>query len=72
MDTQKRKPMRLFTWITAIFSLVILVGTAGIGIYIWMLGDNSEASELFALSGGFIIFAVLLDAIINRIRPLLI
>jgi len=46
--------MRLFTWITAIFSLVILVGTAGIGIYIWMLGDNVETSELFALSVVFI------------------
>lgn len=54
MDTQKRKPMRLFTWITAIVSLVILIGTAGIGIYIWMLGDNVETSELFALSVVFI------------------
>ena len=54
MDTQKRKPMRLFTWITAILSLVILAGTAGIGIYIWMTGDNGKASELFALSIVFI------------------
>ena len=50
MDTQKRKPMRLFTWITAILSLVILVGFTGIGIYDWMLGDNGEASELLAWS----------------------
>jgi len=60
MDTQKRKLMRLFTWITAIVSLVILVGFIGIGIYIWMLGDNGETSEVFALSVGFIIFAGIL------------
>jgi hypothetical protein len=54
MDTQKRKPMRLFTWITAILSLVILVGFTGIGIYIWMLGDNGEISELFDLAVIFI------------------
>lgn len=60
MDTQKRKLMRLFTWITAILSLVILVGFTGIGIYVWMQGDNSEASELLALSGLFIVFAGIL------------
>jgi len=60
MDTQKRKLMRLFTWITVILSSVILVGFTGIGIYVWMQGDNSEASELFALSVGFIIFAGIL------------
>ena len=54
MDTQKRKPMRLFTWITAIFSLVILAGFTGRGIYIWMTGDNGDISELFALSVVFI------------------
>ena len=51
MDTQKRKPMRLFTWITVILSLVFLVGFTGIGIYFWMQGDSSEVSELFELSG---------------------
>jgi len=60
MDTQKRKPMRLFTWITAILSLAILVGFTGIGIYAWMQGDNGKASELFALSGGFIILSGIL------------
>ena len=52
--------MRLFTWITAILSLVILVGLTGIGIYFWMLGDNGEASEVLALSGVFIVFAGIL------------
>jgi uncharacterized membrane protein len=65
MDTQKRKPMRLFTWITAIFSLVILVSTAGIGIYIWMLGDNSETSELFALSVVFVGVASILCFVVT-------
>ena len=46
--------MRLFTWITAIVSLVILVGFGGIGTYFWMQGDNGESSELFALSVVFI------------------
>jgi len=52
--------MRLFTWITVILSLVILVGFTGIGIYLWMQGDNSEASELLSWSGGFIVFAGIL------------
>ncbi|HUW20508.1 MAG TPA: hypothetical protein VMW16_14520 [Sedimentisphaerales bacterium] len=60
MDTQKRKHMKLFTRITAILSLVILVGFTGIGIYVWMQGDNGEASEVLAWSGGFIIFAGIL------------
>ncbi len=67
MDTQKRKPMRLFTWITAIVSLVILVGTTGIGIYVWILGDNSETSELLAWSGGFIVFAGILCFVVTWI-----
>jgi len=67
MDTQKRKPMRLFTWITAILSLAILLGFIGIGIYIWMLGDNGETSELFALSVGFIIFAGILCFVVTWI-----
>ena len=54
MDTQNRKPMRLFTWITVILSLVFLVGFTSIGIYIWMLGDNGEISELFDLAVVFI------------------
>ena len=65
MDTQKRKPMRLFTWITAILSLVILVGFTGSGIYIWMLGDNGEISELFALSVVFIFFAGILCFVVT-------
>ncbi len=65
MDTQKRKTMRLFTWITAIVSIVILVGTTGGGIYIWMLGDNGEISELFALSVVFIFFAGILCFVVT-------
>ena len=49
--------MRLFTWITVILSLAILVGFTGIGIYVWMQGDNGEASELLALSGKFIVLS---------------
>ena len=55
MDTQKRKLMRLFTWITAIVSLVILVGFGGIGTYFWMQGDNGESSELIASSGQLLV-----------------
>lgn len=65
MDTRKRKPMRLFTWITAILSLVILVGFTGIGIYVWMLSDNGETSEVFALSVVFIIFAGILCFVVT-------
>lgn len=57
---RKRKLMRLFTWITAILSLVILVGFTGIGIYVWMQDDNGETSELLALSGKFIILSGIL------------
>ena len=67
MDTQKRKPMRLFTWITAILSLVILVGFTGIGIYFWMRGDNGEASELLAWSGQFIVLSGILCFVVTWI-----
>lgn len=52
--------MRLFTWITLILSFVVLVGFTGTGIYVWMQGDNGEASKLLAWSGGFIVFAGIL------------
>jgi hypothetical protein len=65
MDTQKRKPMRLFTWITVISSLVILVGFTGIGIYFWMQGDNGEASGLLALSGKFIVLSGILCFVVT-------
>ena len=67
MDTQKRKLMRLFTWITVILSLVILVGFAGIGIYFWMQGDNSESSELLAWSGQFIVLSGILCFVVTWI-----
>lgn len=57
--------MRLFTWVTAILSLVILAGFTGSGIYIWMLGDNSESSELFALSVVFIGIAGILCFVVT-------
>jgi len=67
MDTQKRKSTRLFTWITVILSLVILVGFTGIGIYFWMQGDNGEASELLALSGKFIVLSGILCFVVTWI-----
>ena len=57
--------MRLFTWITAILSSVILVGFTGIGIYFWMQGDNGEASELLALSGKFIVLSGILCLVVT-------
>jgi len=60
MQAKKERVARLFTWITVILSLVILVGFTGIGIYVWMQGDNGEASELLALSGLFIVFSGIL------------
>lgn len=65
MDTQKRKPMRLFTWITVILSLVILVGFTGIEIYFWMQGDNGEALGLLALSGKFIVLSGILCFVVT-------
>jgi len=59
--------MKLFTWITLILSFVILVGFTGIGIYLWMQGDNSEASELLSWSGGFIVFAGILCFVVTWI-----
>ena len=59
--------MRLFTWITAILSLVILVGFTGIGIYFWMQGDNGEASELLAWSGQFIVLSGILCFVVTWI-----
>ena len=60
MRAKKERVARLFTWITVILSLVILVGTTGSGIYIWMQGDNGEASELLALSGKFFVLSGIL------------
>ena len=50
MRAKKERVARLFTWITVILSLAILVGFTGIRIYVWMQGDNGEASELLAWS----------------------
>lgn len=60
MRAKKERVARLFTWITVILSLAILVGFTGIGIYVWMQGDNGEASELLALSGKFIVLSGIL------------
>ena len=59
--------MRLFTWITVILSLAILVGFTGIGIYVWMQGDNGEASELLALSGRVIVLSGILCFVVTWI-----
>lgn len=67
MDTQKRKLMRLFTWITVILSLVILVGFTSIGIYFWMQGDNGEASELLVWSGKLIVLSGILCFVVTWI-----
>ena len=64
---RKRNLMRLFTWITVILSLVILVGFTGSGIYIWMLGDNGETSELLAWSGQFIVLSGILCFVVTWI-----
>jgi hypothetical protein len=67
MRAKKERVSRLFTWVTVILSLAILVGTASIGIYFWIQGDNGEASELLAWSGGFIVFAGILCFVVTWI-----
>lgn len=48
-------------------SLVILVGFTSIGIYVWMQGDNGEASELFVWSGKFIVLSGILCFVVTWI-----